>query len=118
MTDQQLADAIGEDPVAVLRRSGLMMKATDPIVAIIVAVLVALVERQKPGRMAALVLIPFFLWDFSMSAFSTIRTPAKTVLEIVKVLGANAAYIVMAALVAFAIARLLISRTPSESTAS
>src|SRR5882762_7879694 len=29
MTDQQLADAIGEDPFAILRRSSLMMKSID-----------------------------------------------------------------------------------------
>ena len=30
MTDQQIAHAIGEDPFAVLRRSGMMMKAIAP----------------------------------------------------------------------------------------
>jgi hypothetical protein len=50
MTDQQLADAIGEDPFAVLRRSGLMLKAIAPTVAIIIGILVAFLERKMPGR--------------------------------------------------------------------
>jgi hypothetical protein len=114
MTDQQLAHAIGEDPFAVVRRSGLMMEAIDPVIAIIMGILVGLVERERPGRTVALVLTPFFLWNFSMSAFATIRTPAKTVLEIVKVLGENAVYAAVAALVAIAIVRLLTRRTQLE----
>jgi len=43
MTDQQLADAIGEDPFAVLRRSSLMMKSIDPAVAILIGILVGIV---------------------------------------------------------------------------
>jgi hypothetical protein len=42
-----------------------------------------------------------------MSAFATIRTPAQTVVEIAKVLGTNAVYIVVAAVIAIAVARLL-----------
>lgn len=107
MTDQQLAHAIGEDPFAVLRRSGMMMKAIAPTVAIIVGCLVAIFVRKKTGRVVALVLSPYFLWDFSMSAFATIRTPAQTVVEIAKVLGTNAVYIAVAAVLAIAVARLL-----------
>jgi hypothetical protein len=107
MTDQQLAHAIGEDPFAVLRRSGMMMKAIAPAVAIVVVCLVAFLVRKKTGRVAALVLSPYFLWDFSMSAFATIRTPAQTVVEIAKVLGTDAVYIVVAAVIAIAVARLL-----------
>jgi hypothetical protein len=116
MTDQQLAHAIGEDPFAVLRRAGLMMKAIDPVVAIIVGIFVAFTEKKRPGRMVALVLTPFYLWDFAMSAFSTPRTPAGTLLEIAKVLGANAAYTAMAVLVAIAIA-FLTSRASLEPAA-
>jgi len=114
MTDQQLAHAIGEDPFAVLRRSGLMLKAIAPTVAIIIGILVALLERKMPGRMVALVLTPYFLWDFSMSAFATVRTPAQTPVEIVKVLGMNAAYTAAAVFVAMAISRFLTKRTPPE----
>jgi hypothetical protein len=114
MTDQQLARAIGEDPFAVLRRSGMMMKAIAPTVAIIAGILVALVVKKKTGRMVALALTPYFLWDFSMSAFATVRTPAQTVVEIAKVLGTNAAYIGTAVLIAVLIARLLTKRLPPE----
>ena len=63
MTDQQLAHAIGEDPFAVLRRSGMMMKVIAPAVAIIVGCFVALLVET--GRVVALALSPYFLWDFS-----------------------------------------------------
>ena len=114
MTDQQLAHAIGEDPFAVLRRSGTMMKAIAPTVAILVGCLVALLVRKKTGRMVALVLTPYFLWDFSMSAFAKIRTPAQTLLEIARVLGTNAAYIAAAVLVAIAVVKLLTKQVPLE----
>jgi hypothetical protein len=107
MTDQQIAHAIGENPFAVLRRSGMMMKAIAPTVAIIVGCLVATFLRKKTGRVVALVLSPYFLWDFSMSAFATIRTPAQTVVEIARVLGTNAVYIAVASVLAIAVARLL-----------
>ena len=114
MTDQQLAHAIGEDPFSVLRRSGMMAKAIAPTVAIIVGCFVALLVRKKTGRMVALVLSPYFLWDFSMSAFASVRTPAQTLVEIAKVLGTNAAYIATAVLVAVAVVRLLTKRVPLE----
>jgi hypothetical protein len=114
MSDQQLAHAIGEDPFAVLRRSGMMMKAIAPTVAILVGCLVALLVRRKTGRMVALVLTPYFLRDFSMSAFARIRTPAQTLLEVARVLGTNAAYISTAAVVAVAVVRLLTKRLPAE----
>jgi hypothetical protein len=114
MTDQQLAHAIGEDPFAVLRHSGMMMKAIAPAVAILVGCFVALLVRKKTGRMVALVLTPYFLWDFSMSAFAKIRTPPQTLLEIARVLGTNAAYIMSAVVVAVAVVRLLTKRLPLE----
>lgn len=107
MTDDQLTRAIGDDPLAVIRRAGLMTRAIAPIAALISGILVALFERRIPGKMTAFVLAPYFLWDFSMSAFSAIRTPFQTVLEVAKVLGANAVYIALAAFTAVAIARLL-----------
>jgi hypothetical protein len=107
MTDQQIAHAIGEDPFGVLRRSGMMMKAIAPTVAIIVGCLIAIFVRKKTGRVVALVLSPYFLWDFSMSAFATIRTPAQTVVEIAKVLSTNVVYIAISAVLAIAVARLL-----------
>jgi hypothetical protein len=112
MTDQQIAHAIGKDPFAVLRRSGMMMKALAPTVAIIVGCLVAIFVRKKTGRVVALVLSPYFLWDFSMSAFATIRTPAQTAVEIGKVLGTNVVYIAVAAVIAIAVARLLKKPVP------
>jgi hypothetical protein len=114
MTDQQLAHAIGEDPFAVLLRSGMMMKAIAPAVAIIVGCLVAILVRKKTGRVVALVLSPYFLWDFSMSAFATIRTPAQTAVEIAKVLGTNAVYIAVSAVIAIAVVRLLKKPVPLE----
>ena len=114
MTDQQLAHAIGEDPFAVLRRSGMMMKAIAPAVAILIGCFVALLVRKKTGRMVALVLTPYFLWDFSMSAFAKSRTPAQTLLEIARVLGTNAAYIMIAVVVAVAVVKLLPKRLPLE----
>src|SRR5580704_920527 len=107
MTDEQIAHAIGEDPFGVLRRSGMMMKAIAPTVAIIVGCLIAIFVRKKTGRVVALVLSPYFLWDFSMSAFATIRTPAQTVVEIAKVLSTNVVYIAICAVLAIADARLL-----------
>jgi hypothetical protein len=107
MTDQQLARAIGQDPFAVLHREGMMAEAVAPTVAIIVGILVALVVKKKTGRMVALALTPYFLWDFSISAFAAVRPPAQTLVEMAKVLGTNAAYIGTAALIAVAIARLL-----------
>jgi hypothetical protein len=85
----------------------MMMKAIAPTVAIIVGCLVATFLRKKTGRVVALVLSPYFLWDFSMSAFATIRTPAQTVVEIAKVLGTNAVYLAVASVLAIAVARLL-----------
>ena len=114
MTDQQLAHAIGEDPFAVLRRSGMMMKAIAPIAAITVACFVALLVRQKTSRAVGLVLSPYFLWDFSMSAFAKVRTPAQMLVEIAKVLGTNAAYIVIAIFVAVAVVRLLTKRVSNS----
>ena len=75
--------------------------------AIIVGCLVAIFVRKKTGRVVTLVLSPYFLWDFSMSAFATIRSPAETVVEIAKVLGTNTVYIAVAAVLAIAVARLL-----------
>jgi hypothetical protein len=114
MTDQQLAHAIGEDPFAVLQRSGMMMKAIAPSVAILVGCLVALLVRKSTGRMVALVLTPYFLWDFSMSAFAKVRTPPQTLLEIARVLATNSAYIVIAVLIGVGLARLLTKRLPAE----
>jgi hypothetical protein len=113
MTDQQIAHAIGTDPFAVLRRSGMMAKAIAPTVAIIVSFFFALLVRKRTGKLVVLVLTPYFLWDFSMS-FATIRTPAQTLVEIAKVLGTNAAYVAMAAFVAVATVRLLTKRVPQE----
>ncbi|SRR6266404_4062599 len=116
MTDQQLAHAIGEDPFAVLRRSGMMMKAIAPTVAVMVGCFVALLMRKKTGRVVVLVLTPYFLWDFSMSAFATVRTPAQTLVEIGKVLGTNAAYVATAVCVGVVLVRLLAKRAPLERT--
>jgi hypothetical protein len=114
MTDQQLAHAIGEDPFAVLRRSSMMMKAITPTVAILVGCFVALLMRKKTGRTVALVLTPYFLWDFYMSAFAKIRTPTETLLEIAGVLGTNGAYIIAAVVIAVSVARLLPKRLSFE----
>ena len=110
MTDQQLAHAIGEDPLAVMRRSRMMMKAIDPAVAIIVGCFVALLLRKNTGKVVALVLTPYFLFDFSKMAFAYVQTPARTLIEIAKVLGTNTAYIASAVLVAVALVRLLARR--------
>ncbi len=107
MTDQQLAHAIGRNPFAVLHWAGLLECAIDPILALLVGAYVACFERRIPGRITALVLAPYFLWNFRSLAFATVRPPAETALKIAKVLGTNAAYIMVAAFAAFAIARLL-----------
>jgi hypothetical protein len=116
MTDQQLAHAIGDDPFAVLRRARMMTKAIAPTVAIMVGCFVALLVRRKTGRLVALVLTPYFVWDFSKTAFAYVRTPAQTLVEIVKVLGVNAAYIVTAVFIAIAVVRHLAKRVPLERT--
>ena len=107
MTDQQLARAIGTSPFAVVRRAGQMTRAIPPIVALVSAILAACLEKRTPGKITALILTPYFLWDFSMSAFSIVRTPSQAVFEAARVLGTNAMYIAVAAVVAIAVARLL-----------
>lgn len=88
------------------------MKSIDPVVAIIVGIFVALIEKERAGRMVALVLTPCYLWSFTNLAFATLRTPVGTLLEIAKVLGTYATYTAMAALVAIAIAFLTSPTAP------
>jgi hypothetical protein len=114
MNDDQLARAIGQDPFAVIHRAGLMAKAVSPIVALIVGILVASLEKQIPGRLTALTLTPYFIWDFSMGAFSVVRSPARATLYAAKVLGTNAAYMGLAVIAAIAVSRLLMHVWPSR----
>jgi hypothetical protein len=108
MNDDQLARAIGQDPFAVIHRAGLMPKAVSPIVALIVGILVASLEKQIPGILTALTLTPYFIWDFSMRAFSVVRSPAQAALYTTKVLGTNVAYVGLAVVAAVAVSRLLL----------
>ena len=112
MSDQQLAQAIGQDPFAVIRRTALMTRAVKLVAALVVGILIACFERRMPGKLTALVLTPYFIWDFSMRAFSVARTPAQTAITIGKVLGVNVAWVVLSVLVALAVARLIAHSRP------
>jgi ABC-type glucose/galactose transport system permease subunit len=107
MTNAELTHTIGDDPVAVVRRAGLMTRAIAPIVAIISGLLVALFERRMPGRMTILVLLPYFVWDFSMSASSSDPSISGVALDAVRIAGFSAIYITFAALISLVFARLV-----------
>jgi hypothetical protein len=107
MTDQQLAQAIGQDPFAVVRRAGLMMKAVDPIVALILGILVGCFERRMPGKITILVLTPYSLWAFSKLAFAVPHPNHSATFEIVKTIGIETLYIAIGAFASIALVRLL-----------
>lgn len=107
MTDQQIAHAIGQDPWALIQRVGRMTDAVDPIIAAIVGILVALVAKRKAVRFTPYILAPFFLWDFYMSAFSTLRPPLQAAIFAAKVLGNSAACIAIAVLSAAIVSWLI-----------
>jgi len=105
MTDAQIAHAIGDDPMRILRRASWMEYAEELVVGLIVGIFVACFEKRIPGRMTALILVPyiFFLefWHFK-------RLPAAAV---AKMFGINAACLAAAILVSVAVARLFSRRT-------
>jgi hypothetical protein len=107
MTNAELTHAIGDDPVAVVRRAGFMTRSIAPIVAIISGLLVAWFERRIPGQMTILVLLPYFAWDFSMSASSSNPSILGVALDAVRIAGFSAIYITLAALMSFVFARFL-----------
>jgi hypothetical protein len=115
MNDQQLAQAVGENPLAVIRRAALMTQAVTPIVALIVGVLVGFFERKMPGRLTALALMPYFLWEFSKRVSSVALTPAQIALRGGKVLGISAVWVALAVLAALVIVRLLARGRPAQS---
>jgi hypothetical protein len=114
MSYQQIRQAIGQDPITVIRNAGMLMSAIDPVVGLAVAVIIACVERRVPGRMTALILAPYFLWALSKSAFSVPRPAGQMALMISKAVGTNVMYIVVAVFVATAIARLSRGRVGSS----
>ncbi|HEY3767210.1 MAG TPA: hypothetical protein VGN44_00930 [Candidatus Angelobacter sp.] len=107
MTDQQLVQAVGQDPFAVVRRAGRMMKAVDPIVSLILGILVGCFERRMPGKITVLVLMPYSLWAFFKLAFAVPRPNGSTALEIVRTMGIETLYIAIGAFAAIAVVRFL-----------
>jgi hypothetical protein len=83
-----------------------MTKVVPAAIVLLIAALVACFEKRSPGKIAALALTPYFLWDFSMTAFSKVRAPLQAALYAGKVLGANFAYVMLAAVVAAALVRV------------
>jgi len=110
MTDAQIAHAIGDDPVRVIRRASQMGDAAELSVGLIVGILVACVEKRVPGRMTAFTLAPYFFWNFWNEAFARALPPAESAFKVAKVSGINAVYLALAILVSVAVARLFSSR--------
>lgn len=110
MTDAQIAHAIGDDPVRVIRRASQMGDASVLTVGLIVGIFVAYFEKRSPGRMTALTLAPYLFWNFWHEAFARVLPPAKAAFEIVKVSGINTAYLALAILVSVVVARLFSRR--------
>ncbi len=104
MTDAQIAHAIGDDPMRVLRRASWTEYAEELIVGIIVGILVACFEKRIPGRMTALILATYI---FCLEFWHFKRLPAAAV---VKMFGINAACLAAAILVSIAVARLFSRR--------
>jgi len=110
MTDAQIAHAIGDDPVRVIRRASQMGDASVLTVGLIVGILVACVEKRIPGRMTAFTLVPYFFWNFWHEAFARGLPPAESVFKVARVSGINIAYLALAILVSVAVARLFSRR--------
>jgi hypothetical protein len=100
LSDEELAHAIGQDPFAVIRRAGLMSSAVVPIAAVLSGIFVVCFETRRPGIVAALVLMPYLLFDFAHMALATRGTAAQTVAKIITVLGTDAAYMITAVIAA------------------
>jgi len=107
MTDKQIADAIGEDPFRALRRVSLLMEAVLPTVGLIIAMLVACIERRIPGRMTALILAPCFFWNFWHLAFARALPRAELVLKVLKESGIDVACLALAVWVSIVVAQFL-----------
>ena len=106
MTDEQLIKVLGPHPRSVFHHAQLMMRAIDPVIALILGILVGLFEKRIPATMTVLTLVPYFLWTFSKTALAVSQPTGKAVLIWAKGLGIYAAYV----LFAVAIARFLSRR--------
>jgi hypothetical protein len=93
MTDEQIALAIGDDPVRVIRHASQMAAAVAPAVGLIFGIFVACFEKRIPGRMTALILAPYFFWNFWHLAFATGSPPAEAAFKVIKVCAINATYL-------------------------
>jgi hypothetical protein len=108
MTDAQIAHAIGDDPMRVLRRSIRIGYVVELTVALIVGILVACFERQTPGRMTALTLAPYISWCYyGHLPFATGRPLA---VAVTRELGISVVYLGLAILVSVGVARLFSRR--------
>ncbi|MGB6474396.1 MAG: hypothetical protein WBF04_09985 [Candidatus Sulfotelmatobacter sp.] len=110
MTDAQIAHAIGDDPVRVIRRASELGDAAILTVGLIVGIFVACFEKRSPGRMTALTLAPYLFWNFWHEAFARTLPPAEAAFKVAKVSGINIAYLALAILVSVAVARLFSRR--------
>ena len=113
MSQPQVAHAIGDDPMRVVRRASRMGDAAEAAVGVIVGIFVACFEKQIAGRITALILTPYFFWNFWHIAFARALPPAEAGFKVIKVSGISAAYLALAVLISVAAARLFWRRTRS-----
>ena len=105
MSDEQIGHAIGDDPMRVVRRASRMGDAAEVAVGLIVGILVACFEKRIPGRLTAVILTPFFFWNFWHIAFARALPPRDAVFKVARVSGISAIYLALSVLMSVAVAR-------------
>lgn len=105
MTDRQIAQTIGDDPMRVLRRSVWISYAVELTVMLSVGAVVGCFEKRSPAIMTAFTLMPYVIWCCSVHTSTRNTRLAAVVFLFAKEVGISAVYLALAILLSVAIAR-------------
>ncbi len=107
MTDQQIAEAIHDDPFRVIQRASLMLDGVVPAVGVILGLLVTSFERRIPGKLTALTFTPYLLWNLRHVAFANTLSVGDSGMRIAKESAIHATCLAIAVVTSVGLARLL-----------